>query len=75
MVDTRQQLEQFINKFVSEPDRAAAIVGASRIDAILIETSAHHLLPCRKGNDNFISGSDPYLCFRRALITAIGLGL
>jgi hypothetical protein len=67
----------FVNEFKDESDRAAVILGAAKLDALLAQILDRHLLPCLGNNDELLDGDSPLstfsarinICYRLGLIT------
>ena len=69
---------RFAEEFAAESDRAAVILGAAKLDLLLLQTLKAYLLPCSTGRDELLDGDSPLstfsarinACYRIGLITA-----
>ncbi len=67
---------EFVNEFKKESDRAAVILGASKLDQILGMILTKHLIPCPTSCDDLFENNGPLgtfsskinMCFRLGLI-------
>jgi len=74
----KENFETFVNEFRNESDRAAVILGASKLDQLLGMLLEHYLLPCPNSSDQLFSNNGPLgtfsskidLCYRLGLIDA-----
>lgn len=70
--------EAFVNEFKNESDRAAVVLGASKLDQLLGMLLERFLLPCTNGTDSLFANNGPLgtfsskidICFRLGLINA-----
>ncbi|MEZ5064312.1 MAG: hypothetical protein R3B81_06225 [bacterium] len=65
----------FVEDFSSESDRAAVILGASRLDLGLRNLLQHVLLPNPSGRDELLDGEGPLSTFSARIHAAYRLGL
>jgi DNA-binding MltR family transcriptional regulator len=67
---------EFVNEFKKESDRAAVILGASKLDQLLGMILTKHLIPCPTSTDDLFDNNGPLgtfsskinMCFRLGLI-------
>jgi DNA-binding MltR family transcriptional regulator len=72
----KENFEAFVNEFRNESDRAAVILGASKLDQLLGMLLERFLLPCANSTDNLFANNGPLgsfssridMCFRLGLI-------
>lgn len=65
----------FMNEFISESDRAAVILGASKIETLLGYILDKHLLPSTSGTDDLLEGDSPLATFSARIKICHRLGL
>jgi len=73
-----KEVEKFIDEFKNESDRAVVIIGAAKIDNLLMELLLNKLMPNVSGNDELFDGDSPLstfsakinLCYRIGIIDA-----
>ena len=69
---------QFVNEFKNESDRAAVILGAAKLDALLFQILDRHFKPSLASTDELLDGDSPlstfsakiHICYRLGLISA-----
>ena len=54
-----EAFDQFIEQFKAESDRAAVILGASKLDYLLFQLINHFLVPNYSKNDDLFDGEGP----------------
>lgn len=70
--------ESFVNEFKGETDRAAVILGAAKLDAVLAQILDRHFAPSLSSIDELLDGDSPLatfsarinVCYRLQLISA-----
>lgn len=72
---SKAEFEEFAREFKSESDRAAVILGASKLDQLLGMTLERYLLPSTVANDNLFSVNGPLGNFSSKIDFAYRLGL
>jgi DNA-binding MltR family transcriptional regulator len=65
----------FYNNLKSESDRAAVILGTSKIELLLLQIIQKHLLPCPASKDDIFEGEGPLSTFSSRINLAYRLGL
>lgn len=73
-----KSFESFVDEFKGETDRAAVILGAAKLDALLGQILDRHLAPSLSSNDELLDGDSPLAtfsarvnaCYRLRLISA-----
>lgn len=72
---TQEEFEEFAREFKSESDRAAVILGASKLDQLLGMILERYLLPCPVSNDHLFDANGPLGNFSSKIDFAYRLGL
>lgn len=72
---TKEDFEIFVSEFRNESDRAAVILGASKIDSLLSMMLDKFLLPCPNSTDNLLSNNGPLATFSSKIDMCYRLGL
>jgi hypothetical protein len=65
----------FVEEFKDESDRAAVILGAAKLDALLGQILDRHLLPSLSSNDELLEGDSPLATFSSRINISYRLGL
>ena len=65
----------FMIEFVGESDRAAVILGAAKIEALLGALLNRHLLPCPGSHDDLLEGDSPLATFSSRIRICNRLGI
>lgn len=71
----KEEFEEFAKEFKTESDRAAVILGASKLDQLLGMTLEKHLLPCTTSTDQLFSNNGPLGNFSSKIDFSYRLGL
>lgn len=72
---TRKEFEEFAREFKRESDRAAVILGASKLDQLLGMIIEKYLLPCTSPTDQLFSNNGPLGVFSSKIDFSYRLGL
>lgn len=67
--------EQFIDEFVSESDRAAVVLGAAKLDDLLMRALIAFMLPSTRGEDELFAQGKPLRSFGLKIDLAYRLGV
>ncbi|MFH1866434.1 MAG: hypothetical protein ABIK85_11190 [Candidatus Eisenbacteria bacterium] len=69
------EFDQFVTEFKGETDRAAVILGAAKLDLLLLQILQRVLLPCPRSSDELFDGDAPLSTFsaRIALLHRLGV--
>lgn len=70
-----QAFDDFVHQFKEETDRAAVILGASKLDFLLSQLLNHFLVPNYSKNDDLFDGDGPLSTFSAKINLAFRLGL
>jgi hypothetical protein len=65
----------FVDEFKGESDRAAVILGAAKLDALLAQVLDRHFLPSLASNDELLDGDSPLSTFSSRINISYRLGL
>lgn len=71
----RADFEEFVNEFHNESDRAAVILGASKLDQLLAMLLEKHFLPYPNNSDPLFSNNGPLGTFSSKIDLSYRLGL
>lgn len=71
----RKEIEGFIAEFKGESERAAVILGAAKLDALLYQLLAKVLLPSVGNQDELLDGDSPLSSFSARINLSFRLGL
>lgn len=71
----RKEFEEFVDEFKNESDRAAVILGASKLDQLLGMLLERHLLPCPSSNDQLFTNNGPLGTFSSKIDLSFRLGI
>lgn len=66
---------EIVREFKNESDRAAVILGAAKLDALLAQILDRRLLPSLASNDELLDGDSPLSTFSARINCAYRLGL
>lgn len=66
---------KFVSEFAEESDRAAVILGAAKLDALLCQILDRRLLPSLGANDELLDGDAPLATFSSRIAIFYRLGL
>jgi len=66
---------RFVDEFKQESDRAAVILGAAKLDALLCQILDRHFLPALGSNDELLEGDSPLSTFSSRINIGYRLGL
>ena len=67
--------KEFVEEFKNESDRAAVILGAAKLDALLGQILDRFLLPCTSSTDELLEGDSPLATFSARINICHRLGL
>lgn len=67
--------KKFVEEFKSESDRAAVILGAAKLDALLYQILDRYLLPSLSSSDELLEGDSPLSTFSSRINSCYRLGL
>ena len=70
-----EEFKKFAKEFAEESDRAAAILGAAKLDSLLYQVIKGKLLPSATGNDSLLDGDRALATFSARIDMAHRLGL
>jgi hypothetical protein len=69
------EFKRFAEDFKAESDRAAVILGAAKLDTMLLQILQAKLVPCSSGKDDLLEGDNPLGTFSARINMAFRLGL
>lgn len=67
--------KEFVEEFKGESDRAAVILGAAKLDSLLMQILDRFLLPSLSSNDELLDGDSPLSTFSARINSCYRLGL
>ena len=70
-----EAFDEFVHQFKEETDRAAVILGTSKLDFLLSKLINHFLVPNYSKNDDLFDGDSPLSTFSAKINLAFRLGL
>jgi hypothetical protein len=70
-----ESFKNFVNEFKNESDRAAVILGAAKLDAVLAQILDRYFLPTVGNTDDLIDGDSPLSTFSARIAVCYRLGL
>jgi len=70
-----EAFDEFVRQFKEETDRAAVILGASKLDSLITQLVNHFLVPNYSKNDDLFDGDSPLSTFSAKINLAFRLGL
>jgi DNA-binding MltR family transcriptional regulator len=70
-----EAFDEFVHQFKEETDRAAVILGASKLDFLLTQLIDHFLVPNYSKSDELLDGDGPLSTFSAKINLAFRLGL
>ena len=68
-------LRRFVDEFKAESDRAAVILGAAKLDSVLVQILDRYMLPSLSSTDELLEGDAPLATFSARINACYRLGL